>query len=104
MLGHKLLLSIIELVDETDVVDGAATGTTRPSESPEQVNIVAAGSATGEEDMDDLRRQYEEQFLLEMQAKRYEQLKYYFQNAPGGKNGQHAKPDSQSPIEIQDIR
>ena len=82
MLGHKILIRIIELVDSTQ-----EKSTNKPDGS-------ALAIANAVEDELDLRSQYEQQFLQEIQAKRYEQLKYYFQS----------KTNTNPSVEIQDIK
>lgn len=93
MLGLKVLLRIVELVDDTGSAQ-APSDSMLPGSSDQRVNT--------EEELD-LRSQYEQQFLLEMQAKRYEQLKYYFQNRAGS-GGSSAVVGSRPSIEIQDIK
>lgn len=92
MLGLKLLLRIVELVDDTGSAQ-ASSDSTLPGSSDQRVNT---------EEEPDLRSQYEQQFLREMQAKRYEQLKYYFQNRNSG--GAGVAMGSRPSIQIQDIK
>jgi len=82
MLGHKILIRIIELVDST---------AEKSANKPDGGTLALANTV---EDEVDLRSQYELQFLQEIQAKRYEQLKYYFQS----------KTNANTSVEIQDIK
>ena len=114
MLGHRLILRILELLDDTSA--GSLSAPSDPSSQPSSAEGGHLPTTNEDEEMD-LRSPYEKQFLLEMQAKRYEQLKYYFQNAragsgtgsvpsgtSGGSPSAAAASDSPPPIEIQDVK